>query len=81
MKKKKIVVIGAGPGGLAAAMQLGFAGADVTVLEANRSSGVVVRRSKLAIIALTLVLPSISIREFSRRFSSRWDMTSIESSR
>jgi NADPH-dependent 2,4-dienoyl-CoA reductase/sulfur reductase-like enzyme len=70
MKKKKIVVIGAGPGGLAAAMQLGFAGADVTVLEA-----------KSAIIALTLVLRSISTREFSKRFSSRLDTTSIESSR
>jgi phytoene desaturase len=39
MKKKKIVVIGAGPGGLAAAMQLGFAGADVTVLEAKSVVG------------------------------------------
>lgn len=39
MKKKKVVVIGAGPGGLAAAMQLGFAGAEVTVLEAKSQVG------------------------------------------
>ncbi|WP_153555408.1 phytoene desaturase family protein [Roseimaritima sediminicola] len=33
MKNRKIVIVGAGPGGLAAAMQLAHAGADVTVLE------------------------------------------------
>lgn len=33
MKKKKVVIVGAGPGGLASAMQLAKAGCDVTVLE------------------------------------------------
>lgn len=32
-KSKKVVVVGAGPGGLATAMQLAHAGADVTILE------------------------------------------------
>ena len=31
--KKRVVIVGAGPGGLAAAMLLGNAGVDVTVLE------------------------------------------------
>ncbi|MFK7736087.1 MAG: phytoene desaturase family protein [Pirellulaceae bacterium] len=31
--KRKVVIVGAGPGGLASAMQLAHAGADVTVLE------------------------------------------------
>ncbi|MFM8396774.1 MAG: FAD-dependent oxidoreductase, partial [Pirellula sp.] len=39
MKKKKVVIVGAGPGGLAAAMQLSYAGADVTVLESKPSVG------------------------------------------
>ncbi len=33
MQKKKVVIVGAGPGGLASAMQLAHAGCDVTVLE------------------------------------------------
>ena len=33
MNKKKVVIVGAGPGGLATAMQLAQAGCDVTVLE------------------------------------------------
>ncbi len=33
MATRKVVVVGAGPGGLAAAMQLAYAGCDVTVLE------------------------------------------------
>ena len=33
MASPKVVVVGAGPGGLAAAMQLAYAGCDVTVLE------------------------------------------------
>ncbi len=33
MKKKNVVIVGAGPGGLAAAMQLARAGCEVTVLE------------------------------------------------
>ena len=33
MTTKKVVIVGAGPGGLAAAMQLAHAGCDVTVLE------------------------------------------------
>lgn len=33
MKKKKVVIVGAGPGGLASAMQLAKAGCEVTILE------------------------------------------------
>jgi phytoene desaturase len=33
--KKKVTIVGAGPGGLAAAMQLAFAGLDVTILESR----------------------------------------------
>ncbi|MFG0262601.1 MAG: phytoene desaturase family protein [Novipirellula sp. JB048] len=33
MSSQKVVIVGAGPGGLAAAMQLAYAGCDVTVLE------------------------------------------------
>lgn len=33
MKNQKIVIVGAGPGGLSAAMQLAHAGADVTIVE------------------------------------------------
>lgn len=39
MANRKVVVIGAGPGGLAAALQLRHAGADVTVLEARDQVG------------------------------------------
>ncbi len=39
MQKKKVVVVGAGPGGLAAAMQLAHAGAEVTILEAKNVVG------------------------------------------
>lgn len=39
MRKKKVVVIGAGPGGLAAAMQLAHGGADVTILESRSTVG------------------------------------------
>lgn len=40
MSRKRVVVVGAGPGGLAAAMQAAAAGADVTVLERlNRVGG------------------------------------------
>jgi len=35
MSKKKVVVVGAGPGGLAAALQLAHGGADVTILESK----------------------------------------------
>ena len=33
MSKRKVVIVGAGPGGLASAMQLAHAGCDVTILE------------------------------------------------
>jgi len=33
VKNRKVVIVGAGPGGLAAAMQLAHAGADVTIIE------------------------------------------------
>lgn len=39
MAKRHVVVIGAGPGGLATAMQLAHAGADVTLLEARDRVG------------------------------------------
>lgn len=39
MKNQKIVVVGAGPGGLSAAMQLAHAGADVTVVERQNYVG------------------------------------------
>jgi len=39
MKKRNVIVIGAGPGGLAAAMQLAHAGANVTVLESKSQVG------------------------------------------
>ncbi len=39
MRKKRVVIIGAGPGGLAAALQCAHAGADVTVLEARSQVG------------------------------------------
>lgn len=38
-KTKKIVVVGAGPGGLSAAMQLAHAGCDVTILERRDKVG------------------------------------------
>ena len=34
--KKKVVIVGAGPGGLATAMQLANADYDVTILERSR---------------------------------------------
>ena len=39
MAKRRVVVIGAGPGGLASALQLSHGGADVTVLEARSQVG------------------------------------------
>jgi phytoene desaturase len=39
MRKSKVVIIGAGPGGLAAALQLAHAGAEVTLLEARDQVG------------------------------------------
>ncbi len=39
MSSRKVVVVGAGPGGLAAAMQLAYAGCDVTVLERRHVVG------------------------------------------
>lgn len=39
MEKKKVVIVGAGPGGLATAMQLAKAGCDVTVLESQPRVG------------------------------------------
>lgn len=39
MAKQRVVVIGAGPGGLSAALQLAHAGADVTILEARDQIG------------------------------------------
>ena len=39
MKKKKVCIIGAGIGGLAAALRLAHSGFDVTVYEQNISVG------------------------------------------
>lgn len=39
MSKRRVVIIGAGPGGLTSALQLAHAGADVTVLEARSQVG------------------------------------------
>jgi phytoene desaturase len=39
MTKRRVVIIGAGPGGLATAMQLAHAGADVTLLESRNQVG------------------------------------------
>lgn len=39
MKKKKLVIIGAGPGGISAAIAAARAGVDVTVLDENKSPG------------------------------------------
>ena len=39
MAKRRVVVIGAGPGGLASALQLAHGGAEVTVLESRSQVG------------------------------------------
>jgi phytoene dehydrogenase-like protein len=39
MEKKKVIVIGAGIGGLSAAVQLAYCGFNVTVLEKNAAPG------------------------------------------
>ncbi|MEL7337680.1 MAG: FAD-dependent oxidoreductase, partial [Planctomycetota bacterium] len=39
MAKRKVIIVGAGPGGLATAMQLAAAGTDVTVLERRDRPG------------------------------------------
>ena len=39
MTNRRIVIIGAGPGGLTSALQLAYGGADVTVLESRPQVG------------------------------------------
>ncbi|MEQ1829486.1 MAG: phytoene desaturase family protein [Pirellula sp.] len=39
MRKRRVVIIGAGPGGLASALQISHAGADVTLLESRERVG------------------------------------------
>jgi phytoene desaturase len=39
MSKRRVIVIGAGPGGLTSALQLAYAGAEVTVLESRSQVG------------------------------------------
>ena len=59
---RKVVVVGAGPGGLAAALQLAHAGCDVTLLERRDRVGGELLRSSWTGIASTVVPPFFCTR-------------------
>lgn len=70
LASRRIAIVGAGPGGLAAAMMLGHAGADVTVYERHGDIGGVPVPSRPTAIVSISVLPSSSTHRSCARCSN-----------